>query len=1045
MPEGSDARVPFAAIGVLLVVVSTMVTVYLMSMETKEVSRGIGDDVERDLSRALTLAVDDIGSALNYAGLSAESTVGKLPVVNASESSPFGTDGQTADDERIKYLTWQQLSRYLEANYNGSFKYGDYTVTAAPTGDYRSLSISPGNMTMYRKIDHPLVPCRKAYTAYYTLSAPLRLTVTRAGSDFRYSEDRTVRSLITARYPLLRALTSEYEARLNGTPLSFDLTAAAFAYTWARGYAQYATGAPLNIVDNGQVELIVNGATLLEQGFEYDSVDPMGLATLAYQLVNRRPAEVNGYDAGNNSKAGLPQNRTTPPDRYNFTIDDMVDRAYDNVSFGGYTENSLDGAYTVHMYVDIRRDRDCYPLENITYVTEERAEPGPPATPGEWPVLTRTFHVCRDNSDGRGFADRVTVTYVMTQYSALQYFGAGKYADTSERIDDPLLAGSSDDVASPLAPMLYEKALSFGRKAFTDDNLGDVVGYYEASFDRLEGEGSFEKTLADLIADREGWPGRVPAAFTDRSREIVCGPANNHPVWAEIEADYELQDLRKTIMEEVTVDLDPASYGDSPGAMSLAAYQRLESAFDDNYGRYLDRASYFCPTPPGGYCNPPAYRSCGAKAIYRIREAFLEDVRRQLQDAAGRSGDAINRTIDERMKGTGMNSSDLTAGAANAKSYLAEHFYIPFGLPMRLNSSAEFAGGYPWDESITLAIDQEPPYLGTGKYVDPETGYAVRPLRLRNVCLFSPAADVSWAGEIADAAADRTLAGIDAIAAAADDVADQAFTAEIDRLSNEISTAARGVLKDELASSAGGEVSLREYADRAVERAYDRRNGDVKAIVRDLGNGVLAKEIAAEIVNDSGPLIRRKAAEAAVGYVDEYVAYASGKIKEQVARAEHRAIVQITGRLKAEIRDAFRDFSKKATEVIAAKGTDAVLGRALGAVPSGLPLLPPWGWWATLNVWYIEVQGEIPAFTAYDADAEAVPDPIFGGRAISCTRRHQEVLDDQGRILGYDEPIRFSARTGTFILVPPGAQGVGDKTGGWDEKSPGYDEKGASS
>ncbi len=39
---------------------------------------------------------------------------------------------------------------------------------------------------------------------------------------------------------------------------------------------------------------------------------------------------------------------------------------------------------------------------------------------------------------------------------------------------------------------------------------------------------------------------------------------------------------------------------------------------------------------------------------------------------------------------------------------------------------------------------------------------------------------------------------------------------------------------------------------------------------------------------------------------------------------------------------------------------------------------------------------------------------------------------------GNDE---IPAPAGTFVLVPPGVQGVGDKAGGWDEKSAGYDEK----
>ena len=112
---------------------------------------------------------------------------------------------------------------------------------------------------------------------------------------------------------------------------------------------------------------------------------------------------------------------------------------------------------------------------------------------------------------------------------------------------------------------------------------------------------------------------------------------------------------------------------------------------------------------------------------------------------------------------------------------------------------------------------------------------------------------------------------------------------------------------------------------------------------------------------------------------------------------------------------------------------------ALKRIPSGLPLLPPWGWWATMNVWYIDIQGEIPALTVYDVDNVPVPDPILGHQATAYVRRWQRVTGTDGELLGYDEPIRFRQKTCTFIIVPPGEQGIGDKIGGWDEKSEGFD------
>ncbi len=282
--------------------------------------------------------------------------------------------------------------------------------------------------------------------------------------------------------------------------------------------------------------------------------------------------------------------------------------------------------------------------------------PAPSAGPGTGPLLTRTFRVYRDNSDGKGFADRVTVTYYVGQYSLLRYFGAGKYADSSERPDDPVLAGSSDDVASPFSPYLYQRDLDFGHKAFTDDNLRDAVKWYETSFDRPGETGCFERTLAEIIGDRDGWQARIPEAFSDSSYEFVCGPDNRHPIWAEIMADYELRDLGKIIKKETTVDLDPASYGGSPAAMTSAAYGVLRDRFRGCYDIYLDRQSYFCTPPPGDYCHLPAYSSCGSKAIFRPAAGLFNGH----SAATGRCGKQCRRcdrrAIDERMNGTGLST-----------------------------------------------------------------------------------------------------------------------------------------------------------------------------------------------------------------------------------------------------------------------------------------------------------------------------------------------------------------------------------------------------
>jgi hypothetical protein len=46
-----------------------------------------------------------------------------------------------------------------------------------------------------------------------------------------------------------------------------------------------------------------------------------------------------------------------------------------------------------------------------------------------------------------------------------------------------------------------------------------------------------------------------------------------------------------------------------------------------------------------------------------------------------------------------------------------------------------------------------------------------------------------------------------------------------------------------------------------------------------------------------------------------------------------------------------------------------------------------------------------------------------------------EDLTDNFEIIGKNYPIEFKFTTGTFIVVPPGPKGIGDRSGGIDESS----------
>jgi hypothetical protein len=92
----------------------------------------------------------------------------------------------------------------------------------------------------------------------------------------------------------------------------------------------------------------------------------------------------------------------------------------------------------------------------------------------------------------------------------------------------------------------------------------------------------------------------------------------------------------------------------------------------------------------------------------------------------------------------------------------------------------------------------------------------------------------------------------------------------------------------------------------------------------------------------------------------------------------------------------------------------------------------------TTNFWKIRVKGTIDELTIIDADNECHPNPMFGHEAQVYSRKIDRDIRDPATklIIGHNEPIVFEFTTGTFIFVPAGPKGVGDRQGkGTNEKS----------
>ncbi|MFC7081026.1 DUF7286 family protein [Halorussus caseinilyticus] len=112
-------------------------------------------------------------------------------------------------------------------------------------------------------------------------------------------------------------------------------------------------------------------------------------------------------------------------------------------------------------------------------------------------------------------------------------------------------------------------------------------------------------------------------------------------------------------------------------------------------------------------------------------------------------------------------------------------------------------------------------------------------------------------------------------------------------------------------------------------------------------------------------------------------------------------------------------------------------GEALGAIPAGLPVAPvPGYWYATVNVWTVEVRGQYARF-AVGAPRGPPDESISYVREEATVRLDWDGDGDRERI-GRTTPVSFETETAIAVVVPPGPPGVGDRDGNRDESSPGW-------
>ncbi len=1028
LADDDRARVPFALLGVLLLLGSTAFAATLATRGPGRQSHAVGRAVDRVEAGSST--------AIRTAVVNASRWTARNPVTepaNTSAGRVLNDSTPVRDELRIRI--------YLAAR------------DALGRTGYRQSGIS-ANATLppINSVDDLRTAKRRVRIESLSNGTRLRVTIRNVTVRVRRADRRAattgepiteIREPVTVvvSTPIIAArdATERYERRLNRGPLAGPglgrrLTARLYPVAWARGYAQY-SGAPIeNVIANRHVELTTNGGIVATQRAVFGRSDPaarrgltrataaIGVKDLAAAGVIKSnewlnttlPPPIPSPSQGTSPRL-LASGGPSPNRSLTVNASDAADVGFTRLLDGNDTE-SLDGVL-----------RDTYRVEAHlrTRVRHVHVESMPaPHAPGEnWTLIGQnaTHRETVDTapsaapgaSGGRSFA-RYGRRVVDRGYVVRTWQNGNRTRRTDAQWTNRYRVGvavvghyrPTSNAPSRRVQPRYRRG-----GALDGPNLADVSK--EARQRLLASEGG-----RDAVARRavDGSLGRTHAVVYGRRPDRLNE-------WATHDVLALGQRVRNV---SVTVRAGAVATGDANPAAKLA--ERLR----ERRTALLDA--------------PDEYHGVADRARVAARVAYLDSVIATLERRANQTQNA-NRGLDDALRDADVGS------AARAGRILRSRRRVQ--APTR----RKFGGDGPTG-SVTLVPDGAPSYL-TLAAVDHDhvaslpRGATYRPLVARNRNYFTvpygDAADtvvgslfssdrrvsLRTAGETL-VAANRTLARTDnATLRRRRDVLRRAVAKSLDRV--------RERTRRILAVRIGLSGSARRAA---VRGAMDRRDGVGRRAVA-VDNGSFAAAVAGEV--------RAKVnAKAARGTETARSAIDAGQLRVRlrvgIARTTRERNVRVprtaTNRTASAVRDT-------ATFVVGHYATAALgnaterakrryLGETLGELPAGLPVLPvPGYWYATVNVWSVAVRGTYQRFTV--RVREGVPDG--GGAALQYVRDGSVVhldVDGDGSAerLGRDSRISFETRTLVVVAVPPGERGVGDTNGDADEVSSGWPDPG---
>ncbi|MEM0466598.1 MAG: hypothetical protein QXX20_03210 [Candidatus Thermoplasmatota archaeon] len=1171
------ARIPFSIIGVFLLIGSSITTVYISQLENQK-SKEISTTIEtNDIDPIVKYVEADLARCLNYAACSSLNEIGKNPVVVPLSGTELYFDvnyDNTINEvdvniNRMRVDTYYLLSKLVHENFkNGRYTAGKYNVTVTMPTSWREVTLEKNiiKLMMSRVLDNG---CKNEYPVYPVLRVNMSISVndTILGKTV-FTKKSVIMTVITNRYPLLEELTREFDSRLNGSWSSFGINSLIFLMpmTWIHAWAQYKTNKPLNIVSTTWLEFVTNSALLLEEGFVFNSVDPVGLvytgfgfgravaeditmnpdsledisATILSEQV-QNPIGTNNFK--NNYDAFARKFGETPltSDQLQFTPEVNISKVckeeadYILGDPDGKTITTVLNAYSAEVYTRVTRttyqhnQRSINNSVNAAYTDdssererdgEARAQAeamGPPCPAcGNWSFAGVSFQ--------RMYTSRITQEFTDLQVSEARF---QKNIEFDNRNVPVVLGGESWKIkrtqtqtyswsswsswtatwrsdkssCSPCATTIILPSvghtiskdffdnqwvnITFESDVFaalSDGSKNDILNpFTEANFDTSV-DPNLKKvykrdpvpgnwTLLTRYTTDSGWPsdmswtseprketlriksGRLLGA--DKRYPKAINPERYqyqyvlYPEWLYSKISAVIIDWMNRIPQQIkttkTVDQNT-----SPDVLEQTISSTLFSLWNSK------RSSWNAELA-STYKTGSKYTSTAAKVMYYLLMRYLDRIEAKVSGMSLQN--TIENSINEAFTQAGINDcsySQLKDAAASAKS-LTELLLPRFPLAFVMNLTAPYIPSNPyssWTEPFQCAVVHEPSFLSKPnyeKYYTPSGEHGNEQkckLRYQNINLFSPGAGINdlidkgfdAVNTMICSALDTGFTKLDEIAAAANTTVKNQVQQALDNITNEIHRQLLANLSNKITQSLEKSATMM-HLNISIQRL------NIPSIVstvlgqsKDNGNPRYAHDlnISQHAINISSRIQQQ---------IDQQYNYLSTEIKNEIMSVIDKQVLSVYTKVVSDTINNSKEKLKQEFGVLSSKlqkWANNQLSKLISSfIPAGLPLLLPIGWIMTLNVWYIDVSGQIPFFQVSDSYDETMAHPFWGHTAQEYTRRYMPVfidLNGDGQpeyLIGHNRPIDFEYKTATCAIVPGKNKvtGMGDRIGGWDETS----------